>query len=168
MPSHIRRAFTFANVCSALALTIALATGTAYAANTVFSTDIVNGEVKTADVAAKAVTASKLRAGSVRGVAVLDESISMLDVKGAAMSGAVSFNSGLISNGRCKDFDITTPGTKPGEAVVLSLREPAPEGVLFQAVRVPTADHTIMKLCNLTGATFPGISDLGVRVVSFG
>ncbi len=34
----------------ALALLIALGTGTAYAANTVFSSDIVDGEVRSADL----------------------------------------------------------------------------------------------------------------------
>ena len=45
MAHRLLRALTFSNVCSFLALTIALGTGTAYAANTVFSTDIVDGEV---------------------------------------------------------------------------------------------------------------------------
>ena len=55
MPDFVRR-LTFANVCSFLALLIALGTGSAYAANTVFSTDIVDGEVKTADLDNNAVT----------------------------------------------------------------------------------------------------------------
>ena len=54
----------------ALALVLVLAGGTAYAANTVFSSDIVNGEVKTADLANNAVTAGKIRNGQV-GVADL-------------------------------------------------------------------------------------------------
>jgi hypothetical protein len=37
------RSTTFANVCSLLALTIAIGTGGAYAAHTVFYTDIVDG-----------------------------------------------------------------------------------------------------------------------------
>ena len=51
MLARLRGRLTFANVCSFLALLIALGTGSAYAANTVFSTDIVDGEVKTADIA---------------------------------------------------------------------------------------------------------------------
>jgi hypothetical protein len=39
------------DVMAALALFVALSTGGAYAANTVFSTDIVDGEVKTPDLA---------------------------------------------------------------------------------------------------------------------
>ena len=43
--------FTYANVMSTFAVFLVLGGGTAYAANTVFSTDIVDGEVKTADLA---------------------------------------------------------------------------------------------------------------------
>jgi hypothetical protein len=56
MVRRLLRGFTFAKVCSVLALTVALGTGTAYAANTVFSTDIVDGEVKAADIGANQVT----------------------------------------------------------------------------------------------------------------
>ena len=47
MTRRIRPRLTYANVVSGLALFVALATGGAYAANTVFSADIVDGEVKT-------------------------------------------------------------------------------------------------------------------------
>ena len=40
-PRRLGRHLTFANVCSALALTVALGTGTAYAAGQVRSADIV-------------------------------------------------------------------------------------------------------------------------------
>lgn len=50
MRQRLRRHLTFANIAAGLALFIALASGTAYAANTVFSTDIVNGEVKSVDI----------------------------------------------------------------------------------------------------------------------
>jgi hypothetical protein len=56
---------TFANVASAIALFVALSTGGAYAANTIFSTDIVDGEVKTADLANEAVSGPKLKPGAV-------------------------------------------------------------------------------------------------------
>jgi hypothetical protein len=52
--SRIRRHLTFANVASAIALFIAISGGTAVAlsgTNTVFSDDIVNGEVKQLDLA---------------------------------------------------------------------------------------------------------------------
>ena len=47
---RIRTHLTFANIAAGLALVIALGTGTTYAANTVFSSDIVNDQVYSADV----------------------------------------------------------------------------------------------------------------------
>ena len=60
MSRRIRSHLTFANIAAGLALVIALGTGTAYAANTVFSADIVDGEVKTPDIASNAVGTGKI------------------------------------------------------------------------------------------------------------
>ena len=65
MLARLRARLTFANACSFLALLIALGTGSAYAANTVFSTDIVDGEVKTADLDSNAVRSTKIGTGQV-------------------------------------------------------------------------------------------------------
>ena len=85
MLARLRARLTFANACSFLALLIALGTGSAYAANTVFSTDIVDGEVKTADLHGNAVTSNRIYPGSVTntdigadavdGSKILDESL---------------------------------------------------------------------------------------------
>lgn len=53
----------YANVTATLALVVALG-GTAYAANTVRSSDIKNGEVKRVDLANDAVTSGKVRNGT--------------------------------------------------------------------------------------------------------
>jgi hypothetical protein len=53
----------YANVTATLALVVAFS-GTAYAANAIRSRDIVNGQVKRADLAANAVTSAKVRNGS--------------------------------------------------------------------------------------------------------
>ena len=56
---RIRRRLTFANVASAIALFVAVSGGTAFAlsgSNTVFSDDIVNGQVKEPDLAKLAFT----------------------------------------------------------------------------------------------------------------
>ena len=45
MAARLRSRLTFANVCSFLALTIALGTGGAYAANTVGSDDIIDEQM---------------------------------------------------------------------------------------------------------------------------
>jgi hypothetical protein len=62
---RIRSRLTYANVISTLALFLVLAGGSAVAlngSNTVFSDDIVNGQVKTQDLASGAVTPGKINA----------------------------------------------------------------------------------------------------------
>ena len=66
--SRIRSRLTYANVASSLALFLAVATGGAYAANTIGSADIIdesllsqdirNGDVKNADLAADSITST--------------------------------------------------------------------------------------------------------------
>jgi hypothetical protein len=53
---RIFRKLTYANVVATLALALALTGGIAYAANTVFSADIVDGEVKAVDLNSRALT----------------------------------------------------------------------------------------------------------------
>ena len=101
MIARFRSRLTFANVCSFFALLIALGTGSAYAANTVFSTDIVDGEVKTADIANNAVRSTKIGTGqvlnqdlgadAVDGSKIFDASVSAADL------GFESVNSGEIA-----------------------------------------------------------------------
>jgi hypothetical protein len=77
------------DVMAALALFVALSTGGAYAANTVFSTDIVDGEVKTPDLAS----------GSVNGTKVVDNSLTGADVVGKpGTSTAAAVNGSLTTD----------------------------------------------------------------------
>jgi hypothetical protein len=50
MLRRLRSRLTYANVVGTMALFVAVGTGGAYAANTVFSSDIVDGEVKSVDI----------------------------------------------------------------------------------------------------------------------
>jgi hypothetical protein len=154
-------------VVACIALLVALGPAV-HAANTVFSTDIVNGEVKTVDLANSAVTFAKLAPNSVRSINVLDNSLTAADIKGADVNGLISVPAGYVPNGRCRDLNLGTPGAAPGEAVVLSLRAAAPEGILFYGVRVPIANQVTMKVCNLSGTTQPSILSLPVRVLTIG
>ena len=65
----------------------------AYAANTVFSTDIVDGQVKTADLAAGAVTGPKIGPNAVSSTKVADSTIGTADLAAGAVT-----NSDLASN----------------------------------------------------------------------
>jgi hypothetical protein len=247
MFKRTRDLLTFANVCSFLALAVAISTGGAYAANTVFSTDIVNGEVKTPDLAASAVTSPKILDGGVKatdinndsvssntisdggvhtadladggvtgqkvadsavdgskvadnslgaadlgpssvgsseiatdavgasevadnsidGGEIVDNSLTTTDLKGADVSGSVSFSAGAVANGRCRDFSVTTSGSAVGDVVLMSLRGAVADGIVFSGVRVAVNNQSIIKMCNFTGGASPAITSLPVRLVTF-
>jgi hypothetical protein len=78
---------TYANVVATIALFVALSTGGAYAANTIFSSDIVDGEVKTPDIASAAVTAAKLRPGAVGTDKIADGAVTSEKVKDNNLAG---------------------------------------------------------------------------------
>ncbi len=158
MFARLRKGFSFANIFSFLAFTIAATTGGAYAANTVFSTDIVDGEVKRADLHGNVVNSAKIDDGSVRAA----------DLLGGDSSDSISVSAGAVPNGSCSNFDLSVPGVAKKQAVVLSLRGRAPEGMLFYGVRVPAAGHVTMKVCNLTGGPSPVVTNLPVRLLTFG
>jgi hypothetical protein len=248
MLGRIRSRLTFANVCALLALVIALSTGTAYAADTVFSEDIVDGEVKGPDIHNNAVTSSKvaadslgavdLAAGSVASSEVADESLTAADlalnsvgsneiatdavqateiadgsidggeivdgslgavelapgsvgtseiidstivsadvannslttadIAGTDAHGIISLASGAVASGRCTNFNISVGGALAGQGVVLTLLDAVPSGVLITASRVPSDGNVTMPVCNFTGATFPALTDIDIRVITFG
>ena len=72
---RIRSQLTYANVMSTLAVFLVASGGVAYAANTVFSTDIVDGEVKTADLASGAVQTGKIANNQVFSEDVRDDTL---------------------------------------------------------------------------------------------
>ena len=80
----MRKHLTYANVVATLCLVLILSGGAAYAANTVFSTDIVNGEVKSVDLANGAVSNAKLADGSVDSDTVADDSLGSRDLRNNA------------------------------------------------------------------------------------
>jgi hypothetical protein len=238
MLRRLRPRLTFANVCSVLALFIALSTGTAYAANTVFSHDIVDGEVKRPDIrnnavndakvedgsllgtdltfetitnaqiatdavqateiadnsidggevvdgglsaldlavdavgaseiASSAVGSSEILDGSVGTAEVATNSLTTADLLGADISGNISLTANAVANGRCEDIGVSVNGAQVGQAVLFTLKEAVPQGVYLTGTRVPSANIVTMKYCNFTGGTFPALTDIAVRVITFG
>jgi hypothetical protein len=183
------RGVTFANVCSFLALTIALGTGTAYAANTIRSKDIVNGQVKSVDIGAGQVTSADLAMGSVRSHEISDGSVAGADVADNAISsnkvaadvltsadiagadvngGGISVPTGYVPNGRCRQLDASVAGAKAGEAVLFSIQAALQDGVVIYGQRVSSDGHVMFDVCNFSGTTQVAISDLPVRIITFG
>lgn len=141
---------------------------TEIADNSIDTGEIVDNSLFAADLAPSSAGNSELAANAVDSSKVSDNTLTLSDLKGINTNGSVSFTAGGIPIGGCKDFSISTGGSKVGEAVIVSLRGAVAEGMLFYGVRVATDDHAIMKVCNFTGATSPAITNLPIKVVTFG
>ena len=95
-----------------LALFLALTGGTAYAldgSNTVFSDDIVNAEVQTADIDQGAVTIGKLAPDSVNSGKVLNESLTGADINNDLLGQVPS--AALGGTGRWRGGNTCDPGS---------------------------------------------------------
>jgi hypothetical protein len=88
------------DVMAALALFVAISTGGAYAANTVFSTDIVDGEVKTPDLASSAVTNAKIAGSAVNASKLASSAVTNGKIAGNAVT------SGKVADGTLTGADI--------------------------------------------------------------
>jgi hypothetical protein len=66
MLARLRSSLTYASVVSTIALCLVVGGGSALAADTIFSSDIVDGEVKNNDLAANAVGSAKIADRSVK------------------------------------------------------------------------------------------------------
>jgi hypothetical protein len=121
MLKRVKDGLSFANVCSFLALMIAVGTGSAYAADTIFSTDIVDGEVKSVDIADNAVGPAKipsggvglaeLATGAVSSTKIADGSVSAYDLADNAV------NSAHIQTEAVGGIEIA-PGAVKGEEIL--------------------------------------------------
>ena len=132
MARQFRRRLTFANVCSFIALFVALGTGGAYAANTIGSDDIIdesiqsvdikNGQVRTGDVNDGAITSHKIAnatvanediaPGAMNSNSVLDESLTSSDL-GTDSVGATEIADSSIDSGEIVDNSLFAADLAP-------------------------------------------------------
>lgn len=82
----LRKRNTFANVCSILALMIAVSGGTAYAVNEWTGENIVDGSLTAADLAAKSVRRSELAANAVDSAKIADDQVTGADVQESTLA----------------------------------------------------------------------------------
>ena len=143
LPVHLR-----AQWAGFLALFLVLAGGTAYAADTDFSTDIVDGEVKHSDLAGNAVTSTNMYNGSVLSPAIATDAV----------------DSSTARTGRMTAADLATarsarprspPGVDPGGH---------PDLRSARARRRPRDDVRLQ----LSGTTQAAITNLPIRTVTYG
>jgi hypothetical protein len=187
---RLRRALTFANVCSFLALAIAISTGGAYAANTVFSTDIVDGEVKTQDLAAdsvtspkildggvkvtdintEAVTSNKINDGGVQTVDLADNSVGNAEIAPGAVTnaklGSSSVDSSKVASNSLTAFDLA--GGESNGAISLPAGYVANGRCRDAAVAVGGAHVGDAVMFSINGSVPQGIMLYGVGVPTNG
>src|SRR5262245_44275715 len=109
-------------VVACIALLVALGPAVR-AANTVFSTDIGGGEVKTADIGFRAINSYKLGKNAVNTIHVWDNTLTGNDLKGANVDAVISLAAGAVANGRCVERTLAAAGASIGEAVLVSQRQ---------------------------------------------
>jgi hypothetical protein len=103
MLRKLSRRLTYANVVASLALFVALG-GTAYAVNTIGSTDIIDGEVKSVDIGPNAVDSARVRdetlntfdVHSFLGVDVVDGSLTGADIQDGSI-GPIEIAAGSLT-----------------------------------------------------------------------
>jgi hypothetical protein len=119
----------------ALALFLVLTTGSAYALaghNTVFSDDIVNREVNTADLAVRSVIGNRIATNAVKTGRVADDTLTGADVGDGALGGA-DIGDGSLTGGDLADGSVgggdLADGTVTGDDVAESTLGRVPSAV---------------------------------------
>jgi hypothetical protein len=154
-------------------------TSPALATNSVGATEVADGSIDSGeivddsllaqDLGASSVGTSELATNAVNGAKVSSNSLTTADIAGADVNGGgISVPTGYVPNGRCRQLDAGVGGAKAGEGVIFSVKAALQAGVFIYGQRVPSDGHVTFDVCNLSGTTQAGISDLPVRVITFG
>lgn len=137
----------------------------ARAANTIRSLDIVDGEVKTADLADGSVTRNKIALNAIGSGRIFDESLTLADIAGVNVTGTVSF-AGIVA-GRCAPALLSVSGAKAGDVPVIATDGTGQAGVFLYATSTPLDGSVKIEICNMSGTTMTPITDLPVRIITF-
>jgi hypothetical protein len=151
----LRSHLTYANVVATLALVIAVGGGVAYAANTVFSSDIVNGEVKSVDLGDGEVRNPDLAADAVGSAKIADRQVKNADL------GLGASSSNTIADGGIQGIDV-----KDGTITDADTSGLVPYGDVLWAV--VDADGALDRASNGTTSSILEAADSGDYEVDFG
>ena len=174
MLRRLTRRLTYANVMSTIAVFGVLAGGTAYAANTIRSGDIVDGEITTTDVrddtqgfgglfaqdlAAGSVGTSEIGDRSVRNYDINDETIDGINVQNGSLNdvdvGKGTFNNydatvGTVPAQSCRDFDITGVNAVGDHLLLEANANTASPGLSYTVEYRNDSNNAKLKVCNPT------------------
>src|SRR4051794_34792635 len=149
---RVRGHLTYANLMSTLAVFLVVGGGAAYAANTIFSSDIVDGEVKTADIGNNQVRSADVRDDTMTGADVNEGTLGQVP---SAQSAATAQTATSASNSDAVDGHSATCPTGSFEN----------RGLCFDDSPRGTANFTIAAdNCATAGGWLPSMSQLrGIR-----
>jgi hypothetical protein len=160
----------YADVAATLALILASG-GTAYAATKLPAHSVGTAQLKKLAVTdtklhRAAVTRRTLAKNAVNAAAVAPDSLSLADLVGTDVSGAVSFN---LPAGICSNLSLVVSGAKVGQAVLVSFTGASgpPTGLIAGAARVQATGSVRLPVCNETAGAI-AVTDAGIRIVTFG
>ena len=166
---RIRQHLTYANVISTLCLFLVLGGGTAVAlhgSNTVFSDDIVNGEVRTQDISdTDGVSSADVRDDSLKdgGLGAADLSPDSVGTSEVATD-AVGTDEIIDGSLGTSELSSTIPAARVTNSADESTRDRIGESLPFDSERYDTADmHTTTNNARLT-APVTGIYDVSASV----
>lgn len=181
MKLHFRRP-SYAEVAATLALLVAMS-GTAYAANTVGTSDIIDGAVTTpkladeavtnakvgasaiddSKLASGAVTHTKIAANSITSGDVENHSLKVADLAGTDASGNINFTLNAKS---CGQIELGVSGVKPGQAAFLTWSGSGNpiSGIVFGPLKVVKSGTIATSACNMTSHKIIA-KNIGVRVI---
>ena len=93
-------------------------------------------------------------------------SLTTSDIAGAATNGSVSLSG--VPNGRCSQVTLGVGGAQVGEVPAVATNGALQNGVFLYAMRVEAAGQVEASICNFSGTSMTPISNLPVRVITFG
>jgi hypothetical protein len=127
---------------------------------------LADGSVTNFKLGTGVVTHSKLGPSSIDGSNVAAESLSLADLVGANKSGAISFSRPA---GTCGTLSLGVSGAQVGQAVLFTFTgtTAVPTSIVFGGAKITAANTIAVKYCN-AGASNVSVSNLGIRVVTFG
>lgn len=174
---RIRPHLTYANVMATIAVFLVLSGGTAVAltgSNTVFSDDIVNDQVFSADVrddtlTGGGLTAADLRAGSVRSSEAQDNSLTGADVKESSFGRVPSALLGGLGRWSTGGGDCNPNSDVFVSCAIVTVNLPAPARVLLmgQATAYQQLADTVAfghcRLASTSGALLASTTTVSVR-----
>lgn len=88
----VRRRLTFSNVMATVAVGLVLTTGTAYAAATITSADIVNGTIAPVDMKPNSIGTNIIKDNGVKSVDIRDSEVTSIDILDGTVSSADILN----------------------------------------------------------------------------